>query len=163
MVEAGDARLAAPRVTLIAGVARAEEPRALAPGPPPVDVRARRSEWDLRARVARFEGEVVLVRGEFELRAERLVVRYRDADRIEAAVAEGAVTVTRLGRVARAARAELRAEGGVVTLTGQPSLAEGPNRLEGERITLYLDDERATCEGGGDSPCRLVVEGSALR
>lgn len=163
MVEAGEARLLAPRVTLAAGVARAESPQARAPGPPPVDVRARRSEWDLRARVARFEGDVVLVRGEFELRADRLEVRYRDADRIEGAVAEGGVTVTRGGRVARAARAELVADGGVVTLTGGPTLAEGPNRLLGERITLFLDDERATCEGGGETPCRLVVEGSALR
>ena len=36
-----------------------------------------------------------------------------------------------------------------------------PQRLDKGR--QRLDDERATCEGASGEPCRLVVEGSALR
>ena len=35
--------------------------------------------------------------------------------------------------------------------------------LEGARIVLFLDDERARCEGAEGAPCRLVVDGTALR
>jgi lipopolysaccharide export system protein LptA len=51
---------------------------------------------------------------------------------------------------------------GKITLTGRPKLSEGVNALEGERIVLWLDEERADCEGGEGGPCRLVVAAEAL-
>lgn len=132
-------------------------------GKPPLEISAARSDWDLRNRRARFEQDVIVVRGEVEMRCEGLEVAYADAETVDRVVAEGSVVVTRGERSATAARAELEGATGKITLTGEPRLAEGPNVLAGERIVLWLDDERATCEGAAGAPCRLVVAGSALR
>lgn len=151
-------------LTLAGAEARAAEVAVArtAEGRPPLQITAARSTWDLRARSARFEGDVVVTRGDVELRCAALDVRYADAERVDRVIATGGVTVRRGGRLATAAQADLEGATGKVTLTGDPTLAEGPNALAGRVITLFLDDERATCEGDGGAPCRLVVDGSAL-
>jgi lipopolysaccharide export system protein LptA len=130
---------------------------------PPLDITALKSSWDLKARTAHFEGNVVVTRAEVKIHCAALDVRYADANRIATVVASGGVTVNRDGRTARADTAELDGPTGRITLTGNPRLSEGPNTLVGTRIELWLDDERATCEGAGDAPCALTVAGSALR
>ena len=80
-----------------------------------------------------------------------------DGDRVDRAEATGGVEVTRGDRVATGAQAVLEAQTGEVRLTGQPVLSEGPNRMSGVAITLFLDEERVVCDG-----CRLVVEGKAV-
>jgi lipopolysaccharide export system protein LptA len=151
-----------------------------AAGKPPLQVSAARSSWDLKARTARFEGEVVVTRGDVTMRCAALDVSYADTDTIDRVVATGGVRVDRGPRHAEAERAELVGSTGQITLTGSPRLAEGASELVGARIVLWLDDERATCEGGagaeangvgvssagvngiGVGGCRLVVAGSAL-
>jgi lipopolysaccharide export system protein LptA len=132
-------------------------------GRPPLEITATRSDWDLHARTAHFEGDVNVRRGDVDLRCATLDVRYADADRIESVRASGSVEVRRGARTATAAQADLVGATGRLTLTGSPRLSEGPNTLVGRSIVLWLDDERATCEGAGGEPCRLVVDGSALK
>lgn len=156
---------AAARLRFGSATAHAEEVAVVdaAGGGLPLSITAARSDWDLRARIAHFEGDVVVTRGEVEIRCARLEVRYADAERIDRVLAEGGVEVRRGDRRARSGRADLDGTTGRILLTGDPRLSEGPNTLVGERITLYLDDERATCEGAeGGAPCRLAVDGSAL-
>ena len=128
----------------------------------PLEIRAARSAWDLKRRTAHFEGEVVVVRGPVTMRCVSLDVRYAGSDRIDTVVASGGVVVEHGDRRASAARAELVGATGKITLTGEPRLAEGVNTLLGERIILWLDEEKADCEGGPSGPCMLVVEGRAL-
>lgn len=156
---------AAATLRLGASTAEASEPAVVrtSDGKPPLEIVAERSEWDLAARTARFSGAVVVKRGGVELRCATLDVRYAGADRIDTVVATGDVRVRQGDRTASAATAELVGATGEIALTGGPRLAEGPNTLHGARIVLWLDDERATCEGASGEPCRLVVEGSALR
>ncbi|MES2639637.1 MAG: LptA/OstA family protein [Myxococcota bacterium] len=148
-----------------AGFAQAAEPAVVrtADGKPPLEIVAERSDWDLKARTARFVGAVQVRRGEVTMRCDTLEVRYADAERIDRVVATGAVEVNRGERRAKSAAAELDGATGKIALTGEPRLSEGPNTLVGHTIVLWLDDERATCEGVAGTPCRLVVEGSALR
>ncbi len=155
---------AAATLQLAAGEARAGDVALVKnePGRPPLQITAARSDWDLRARSAHFEGDVRVVRGVVEIRCARLDVQYADAETIDRVLATGGVEVRRGERVATSARAELVGATGRVTLTGAPRLAEGPNTLAGTTIVLWLDDERATCEGSEGEPCRLVVDGTAL-
>jgi lipopolysaccharide export system protein LptA len=148
-----------------AGFAQATEPAVVrtADGKPSLEIVAERSDWDLKARTARFMGAVQVRRGEVTMRCDTLEVRYADAERIDRVVATGAVEVNRGERRATSAAAELDGATGKIALTGEPRLSEGPNTLVGHTIVLWLDDERATCEGASGTPCRLVVEGSALR
>lgn len=149
----------------VAGVAEAAEPALVlaADGKPPIAITAERSDWDLKARTARFSGSVVVRRADVELRCAALEVRYADAERIDRVVATGDVRVTQGPRAAQAVAAELVGATGELTLTGAPQLTEGPNTLAGSRIVLRLDDERASCEGASGQPCRLVVAGTALK
>jgi lipopolysaccharide export system protein LptA len=156
---------AASSLRLAAGVAEAAEPAVVrsVDGKPPLEIVAERSTWDLKARTARFSGAVVVRRGGVELRCDTLDVRYADAERVDRVVASGDVRVTQSDRTARAAAAELVGATGEITLTGSPRLTEGPNTLVGRRIVLWLDDERASCEGADGEPCKLVVAGTALK
>lgn len=129
---------------------------------PTLNIVAERSSWDLKGHSAHFEGNVVVTRGPVTLRCASLDVRYAAADVIDTVVATGNVTVDRGERHAVADHAELVGRTGRITLTGTPRLSEGVNALTGERIVLWLDEERADCEGGASGPCRLVVASGAL-
>ena len=139
------------------GTGRGEVVAGEVSGTPPLTVSGSRSSWQLRDQVVVFEGEVVAERGDLRLTAERLEVRYSD-DRVQDAVATGAVRLVQGDREARADRARLTLSDGAVVLEGDPQVLEGPNRLSGERIVLFLDDERLECES-----CRLEVDGEAVR
>ena len=129
---------------------------AVVPGRPPLEIHAPVSDWDLKAHTAVFRGDVVATRGDVTLRASTLTVTFADG-KVERAVAEPGVVVTQGARRAEAAHAELTAATGEIVLTGKPVLSEAGNRMAGDRITLWLDDERVRCEG-----CSLVVDGEAL-
>jgi len=153
------ARLGAPLLPGPDGQAAGSAPaEADATSRPPLVIEAPHSDWDMKARSVRFTGGVEATRGPVSLRCEELAVRYADGDRIEEAVATGSVVVERDGRRATGERAVLTTADGRIELTGSPLLTEGASTLTGERIELYLDDERVRCER-----CRLVVDGDALR
>jgi lipopolysaccharide export system protein LptA len=134
-----------------------------ASGRPPLTIDAPRTEWDLRAGITTFSGGVSATRGDVTLRADTLVVRYADAGRVDRVEADGAVVVERGDRRGEGGRAVLVASTGEITITGHPRLREGPSWLTGERIVLWLDDERAVCEGAEGAPCRLTLAGDAIR
>jgi lipopolysaccharide export system protein LptA len=127
---------------------------------PPLEIDAPRTSWDFKARSAVFEGGVTAKRGEFTLTCDTLTVTFAAGgknDAVDLAIAEGNVTISRDQRTATGERAELHGETGEVVLTGNPTLVEGTNRLNGEVVRLYLDDERISCE-----KCHLVIDGSAI-
>lgn len=140
------------------GAGQGAEVRATRAGAPPLTIEAPTSDWDLKARVARFTGGVKATRAEVVLTCDELVVSFASRDRVRTAVADGHVVVTQGERRAVGARAELDADSGEIVLTGAPELSEGPNRMRGEKVTLWLDDERVRCE-----QCSLVVDGEAVR
>ena len=65
--------------------------------------------------------------------------------------------VVRGARTATGATARLTTADGRLVLEGDPRIVDGPNTLTGDRITLFLDDERLECER-----CRLEVQGGAV-
>ncbi len=125
-------------------------------GQPPLTVVGKKSSWELGGGVVVFEGEVRAERGPVTLYCDRLELTW-NGDEMQAAVATGKVRVVRGRRTARGARAELTVASGRVELTGDPSVADGPNVLVGQRIVLFLDDERLECDD-----CRLDVDGEAV-
>ena len=157
--------LAGASVDLVAGApieATTTTVRQAAADGPALQITADRSSWDLKNHRAHFTDNVVVTRGDVILRCAALEVTYAGATTIDTVVATGGVVVERGERRAEADRAELTGRNGKIVLTGKPRLSEGVNALAGERITLWLDDEKADCEGGSGGPCTLVVAGSAL-
>lgn len=138
------------------GGARGEVAQAEVPGAPPLVVRGERSTWSFEAQAMVFLGGVQAERGEVQLSCERLEVRYA-GERITEARASGDVVVRQGERVARGGSALLTAADGRILIEGEPSIVEGPHRMRGERIAVYLDDERLECEA-----CELVVAAEAI-
>jgi lipopolysaccharide export system protein LptA len=138
------------------GSGRGVQARAEVPGPAPLIIASHRSTWSLRDGTMVFEGEVVATRGDVELACDRLEVQYRD-DRVDRAVATGEVRVLRGKQEARGSRALLTTTDGRVTLEGDPVLRDGARHLRGERIVLFLDDERVECE-----QCRVEISADAV-
>ncbi len=140
------------------GAGEGQQVSARSAGAPPLAINAPTSDWDLKGRVARFTGGVTATRADVTLTCQTLTVSFASADRVRQATCEGAVTVTQGARRAEGSRAELDADSGEIVLTGEPVISEGSNRMRGERITLWLDDERVRCE-----QCSLIVDGEAVR
>jgi lipopolysaccharide export system protein LptA len=44
-----------------------------------------------------------------------------------------------------------------VVLTGNPQVKEDCDVVKGERITMYLDEDKSMVEGGGDSRVNVVM------
>ena len=130
---------------------------ATTPGRPPLQIDAPLSDWDLKGRSARFTGGVTVTRGDVTLTCDTLSVQFASANRVQEATAEGSVVVTQGGRRATGSRAQLNADSGEIALTGEPRISEGSNTMSGQRITLWLDDDRVRCD-----QCRLVVDGDAI-
>jgi lipopolysaccharide export system protein LptA len=126
-------------------------------GAPPLEVTAARSTWDLRTRTVVLEGEVVALRGATRMTCEQATVLFDEDQRVSRVDAAGGVRLTQAERTATADTAVLEASAGRITMRGHASLQEGGNRMEGEPIVVFLDDDRVECEG-----CRLVVDGAGI-
>jgi lipopolysaccharide transport protein LptA len=125
-------------------------------GTPPLEIRGERSSWSLKEGTVVFEGDVVANRADVRLTCARLEVHYVD-DKVSSAVATGGVEVRQGTRVAVGSRAHLTGAAGRIVLTGNARVDDGPHRLVGEPITLFLDEERVECES-----CTLVIAGTAV-
>jgi lipopolysaccharide export system protein LptA len=116
----------------------------------PIEVEAARMEFDRKAGVARFEGEVRVRQADLELRCARLTATYSKAGEVRFLEIEGGLMVTldaQAGLTARAARATLDRETGELKLSGEPEVVRGKDRLRGERITLFTETGRIVVEG----------------
>jgi len=138
------------------GDGRGEAVSAALGGAPPLEIRGERSSWSLSDGVVVFEGEVQATRRDVSLRCDRLEVTYAD-ERVASAVASGSVRVHHGNRRAEGQRAHLTVADGRIVLTGGAQIDDGPNRLVGEPITLFLDEERILCD-----QCTLVIDGAAV-
>ncbi len=113
---------------------------------PGLSIESSHASWDLSQHNVVFEGDVRAVRGAFTLSCERLEASFDSPEQLSEAVASGEVTVNHRGRVATGQRAVLDVQAGRLVLEGEPSVRQGERSLSGERITLFLDDERLECD-----------------
>jgi lipopolysaccharide export system protein LptA len=129
----------------------------------PVDITSDSLEVDDKHGVFVFRGEVVAKQDSATIYSEQLDVYYTkkvDTDtqadeedsaqsrKIEKIVARGSVRIVQEERIATGERAEFVYAEGCVILTGSPTVIQGDNTIAGEKITVYLDEERSIVEGG---------------
>ena len=119
---------------------------------PGLSIESERASWDLRGQSVVFEGSVSAQRGAFTLECDRLEASFDSPEQLRLAEATGAVRVRHGERLATGQRAVLDLATGRLELEGQPELTEGGRSLRGERMVLFLDDERLECER-----CSLVI------
>ncbi len=131
----------------LAGFAPAAEPEPSAREP--IVITANRMDADKLGDVVRFTGSVVLKKENMTLNSDYLVVYYDPpAKGVRQIDAFGSVVVTREGRVALANNAVYYTKEEKIVLTGDPRIIENENQLGGDKITLFMRDDRSIVEGG---------------
>jgi lipopolysaccharide export system protein LptA len=115
----------------------------------PVQVNADQFAVNNADGTAVFTGNVVVTQGEMKLAAAEVTVKYgteqRDIDRL---IASGGVTITNLGDAAEARDAVYAIESGVIVLTGDVLLTQGPSVMAGQKLTINLKDGTGVMAGG---------------
>lgn len=139
-------------------------------GKEPITITADRLEYDYRRNVVVYRGSVEVTQGGTRLRSETVTVTLGPGTRLgsgsesagatpgasgEAPVtgvreieAAGNVRIEQGSRWATGGRAVYDQSRRTVVLLDDPVLHDGPNEVQGERVVVYLDEDRSVVEGG---------------
>jgi lipopolysaccharide export system protein LptA len=117
----------------------------------PIVIEADKLEFDYESNRLVYRGKVNVVQGEFELSSNTLIVTFDRADELEKAqlrevVAEGDVVITQGERRASGEVAVFDQATRQIVLRGNPVLRDGKNEVQGDRLTVYLDEGRSVIE-----------------
>ena len=125
----------------------------------PITIKSNDLTADNKGKKAVFTGKVVAKQGDVTIFCDKMTVYYGitqgDVDKIEA---EGNVRIVQENRTGSAARAVYESREGRITLTGDnPKVMQGTDTVSGKIITYFLDDDRSTVSGGGDSRVEATI------
>lgn len=115
----------------------------------PIVITSNRMEADKLGDTVTFTGDVTLKKEGLTLAADSMIVFYdsgtKDVREIDA---HGNVMVRKEGRIAFSNDAYYYAREEKIVLTGDARIIENDNQLGGDKITLFLRDDRSIVEGG---------------
>ena len=116
----------------------------------PVHINADAMEFDYKTKVLTYRGAVTVTQADMTLHSDTLRVTLdpEHADKPREVVAEGKVRIDKGDRRATGGRAVFDNAARTVTLSDQARLQDGPNQVAGERVVVYLDEQRSVVEGG---------------
>jgi len=116
----------------------------------PISVTADGLEFDYRSRVLTYKGTVVVTQGEMKLESDTLIVSLDEhaENQVKEVIAQGQVRLSQGGRWATGGRAVFDQARGTAVLSNKAELHDGPNQVSGDRVVVYLDEQRSVVEGG---------------
>ena len=117
----------------------------------PIHVKSDELEFDYQANRVVYRGTVNVVQGDVAIDCKELVVNLarggeKDDLQLQEVVAIGDVVITQGLRKATGGRAIFDQVKRQVTLLENPVLRDGPNEVAGDRIVVYLDENRSVVE-----------------
>lgn len=140
----------------------------------PIQIASDRMVADQKSRTVVFEGHVTAQQGTMTITAEKLTVygaekakgsgaasEHVTEEQIERIEAEGHVVISEGDRVATARKAVLDNRQQKIVLLGDPVLVQGRDKVQGEVITLYLQDRTSIVEGRSGRPVQAVFHPKA--
>ncbi|MGC9021997.1 MAG: lipopolysaccharide transport periplasmic protein LptA [Dissulfurimicrobium sp.] len=115
-----------------------------------------------------FTGHVVATKDDMVIDCDKLEVFYSKQEQpskasqegkkaIDKIVATGHVRITKGGKVATGEKAVYEKQAEKITLSDSAQVWEGPNRVKGNVITLFLNENRSVVQGGGKEKVEAVV------
>lgn len=138
----------------------------------PITVTADTLEYDYKTNVVVYRGDVVATQGEMKVRSDTLTVTFaaardgggapttdKSGQRLEQIVAVGNVRIDNGTRWATGGRAVFQQDARTLVLTETPVLHDGPNEVAGDRVVVYLDENRSVVEGGRKRVKAVVFPG----
>lgn len=143
---------------LMASWSYAVEPEMNHDSSQPVKITSEQLEADDQSGTFIFKGDVQAQQGEVFIYAKKMTVSYVQGEKrqIETVVAEGDVRIVQLNRVATGGKATLYHKEGRIVLSDEPRVVQGENTVEGERIIVYLNDNRSIVEGSSERRVKAV-------
>lgn len=108
-----------------------------------------------------FTGNVVAIKEKMTIHTERLEVFYkknRDGEKkLIQIIASGNVKIKEGNRTGAAEKAVYDKPREIITLSGNASVREGQNRIQGDKITLYINEDRSVVESSGHKKVEALV------
>jgi lipopolysaccharide export system protein LptA len=155
----------------------------LGSGKGPVRIDSDSLELDYKGSLVTYRGHVEVMQGDVTLSSDRLSIRYdpsavkrtdssasaqpsipaagaatgNDANKIKEIVAEGNVRIRQGTRLAEGRRAVFDQAKQTVVLSDDAVLHDGPNQVAGERVIVYLQEERSVVESGSNTRVKAVL------
>lgn len=126
----------------------------------PVTITSKSLEADQAARRVQFHGDVVARQGNVVIYAQQLTVFYKqgkgDGTQIDHVVAEKDVRIVQGAKVATGQKAVFYESEGRIVLTGSPKVHQGEDFVEGDEITVFLNQDRSIVKSEGNSRVNAV-------
>jgi lipopolysaccharide export system protein LptA len=142
----------------------------------PIQINADGLDFDYKASTITYRGSVQVTQADVTLTSDRLIISYdpeavrggekgktaRPSDavggagRIKEVVAEGHVRIRQRERLAEGRRAVFDQAKQTIVLSDGAVLHDGRNQVAGERIVVYLQEERSVVESGTTSRVKAV-------
>jgi lipopolysaccharide export system protein LptA len=142
----------------------------------PIQINSDTLELDYKDSTVTYRGRVHVTQGDVTLTSDQLSIRYdpsavrrvpgaetaasveKDpAQRIKEVVAEGSVRIRQGDRLAEGRRAVFDQAKQTIVLSDNAVLHDGPNQVAGDRIIVYLKEERSVVEGNSSSRVKAVL------
>lgn len=141
--------VASPKPRSQAQVGRADDP---------LEIVSDWTEADRQKGTITFGGKVVAKQKDMVLYADR-VINYFDLDtqKLIKAIAVGSVKLNQADKFVTCEKAELVQAERKITLTGNPVMWQGENRVSGERIIIYLNQSQAEVFGGKGGNAKVKI------
>jgi lipopolysaccharide export system protein LptA len=126
----------------------------------PITITADSLEYDYKVNVVVYRGDVLAAQGDTKVRSDTLTVTLGVRDdqppagtaakgqRLQQIVAVGNVRIDNGTRWATGGRAVFEQGSRTLVLTETPVLHDGSNEVAGDRVIVYLDENRSVVEGG---------------
>ena len=131
----------------------------------PIVVTSDRLEYDYKSNVVVYRGGVLATQGQLKITSDTLTVTFADgregtaapqgglalgagSARLREIVAAGSVRIEDGARWATGGRAVFDQTNRTLVLSENPMLHDGANEVLGDRVIVYLDEDRSVVEGG---------------
>ncbi len=111
-----------------------------------------------------YKGNVVVVRDDVEMTSDVLFARYdAKGGGVRSVVAEGTVRVRHGGREMTGDKAVFDGLADTITVSGNSTVRDGNNSISGDRITIYMKEDRSVVENSGGRVRAVVFPGQLNR
>ena len=138
------------------------------PEPKPIVIKSKTLEVDNKLKVVTFTGDVNAQKDDVVIDCQKMLIYYENLPaqndtaevqtRINKIVAIGQVTINRAqGGMATAEKAVYYQRDEKVVLTGKPVVRQGNDFVEGDRVTIFLKENRSVVESSEDKKVRAII------
>lgn len=121
-----------------------------------VTVTADRLEADNKKNIVVFKGDVV-AEEDFLLCSDELYISYGQGQRLDKLVATGSVRIYQENKESSSDKAVYDRAARTVVLTGNPVVRQCTDTVRGDKITVYIDEDRVVVESQGGGRVKAVI------